>query len=330
MAAMGVGVLYDAGGDDTYDAEAGSQGFAVYGIAALVDRAGNDKRSSFTMSQGFGGVLGVGALVDGGGDDEYFCDPGNPAVGGHPIYFSPQLPGTGNTSMCQGAAMGRRADTLPSMAGGIGILRDSAGSDHYTASVFAQGAGFWQATGMLLDGGTDADTYDGYWYVQGSTAHFALALFFEEGGDDRYNQTLTPAATSIGVGHDFSASLHIDTGGSDVYRGPGLSFGSGNLNGIGCFVNVGGDDEYVAAGDPTFGAGNYSSELPFGQPRQAAPTLGIFVDAGGTDIYQVGAEVRPLDETTWSYEPQPYPTPNVVDTERGCSADESSGTVNLP
>jgi DNA polymerase-3 subunit gamma/tau len=42
------------------------------------------------------------------------------------------------------------------MAGGIGILRDLHGTDHYTASVFAQAAGYWQGIGMLMDG--DGDT----------------------------------------------------------------------------------------------------------------------------------------------------------------------------
>src|SRR4029079_6000550 len=98
--------------------------------------------------------------------------------------------------------------------------------------------------------------------------------------------------------------------------------GSGNINGIGCLINEGGDDVYVAAGDPTLGAGNYSAEAPFGEARQDAPTIGIFGDAGGSYTYTVAGVDRPLDGTRWSYEPQPYPAPQMVDTERGCSADE--------
>ncbi|MFO0619201.1 MAG: hypothetical protein U0414_41815 [Polyangiaceae bacterium] len=329
---MGVGVLYDEGGDDDYAAEAASQGAAVYGIGALVDRSGADRYASFALSQGFGGGEGAGALVDRAGDDTYVCDPGNPSAGGHPLYFSPQLPGLGNSSMSQGAAQGRRptsATDTAFMAGGVGILRDGAGLDRYTASVFAQGAGYWQGLGMLLDGGDGADTYDGYWYVQGAAAHFALSLFEDAGGDDVYDAKLTAAATSIGVGHDFSASLHLDLGGRDEYHAPGLSLGSGNIDGIGCFVNVGGDDHYSAAGDPTLGAGNYSAEAPFGEPRQDAPTIGIFVDAGGSDTYTVSGADRPLDGSTWSYEPQPYPPPQMVTTEHGCGSD-SGGLVTLP
>lgn len=336
FAASGVGILFDAGGDDTYDAEVASQGAATFGIGALVDLSGNDQYHSFANSQGFGGSQGAGALIDLDGDDVYFVDPGDPMIGGHPLYFTPQLPGKGNSSMSQGAAQGLRPPSDPNvdqayLAGGIGILRDKRGADHYTGSVFAQGIAYWQGLGMLIDSAGD-DTYDALWYIQGSTAHFSLSIFLEEGGDDLYNATFPPVATSIGVGHDFSASVHLDLGGNDEYHAPGLSLGSGNINGIGCLVNVGGDDKYIAAGDPTFGAGNYSSEAPYGAARQKAPTIGIFVDAGGNDTYEVGGMARALDGTTWSYEPQPYPDPMtmMVTTENGCGNDSNTKTATLP
>ncbi len=332
FAAMGTGVLYDAGGDDDYAAEIGAQGSAMFGIGLLLDRSGVDHYASFASSQGFGGTYGAGALVDLDGDDDYVVDVGDPAQGGHPLYYSPQRPGTGNSSMSQGAAQGRRpqsASDAAYMAGGFGLLFDRAGDDHYLGSVFAQGVGYWQGLGVLIDG-SGADTYDALWYIQGSAAHFALAMFLEGGGDDQYNQVITPAATSIGLGHDFSAGVHLDEGGDDTYRAPGLSLGSGNINGIGCFVNAGGNDTYDAAGDPTFGTGNYSAEAPFGEPRQDAPTIGIFVDAGGTDTYLVAGMSRALDDTTWSDEPQPYPPPDMVTTQFTCGADDGNGTVALP
>ena len=329
---MGVGVLFDEAGDDEYLAEAGAQGAALFGLGALIDLEGNDKRKSFTFSHGFAGPQAAALLLDASGDDEYACDSGDPANGGHPLYLSPQLPGKGNTSMCQGAAMGRRpnAQNDPAyMAGGLGILRDISGKDRYSASVFAQGTGYWQGLGMLLEGGMEPDIYDGAWYVQSASAHFALSLFLEQGGNDTYNPTIDISATSIGVGHDFSASLHLDEGGDDLYNAPGLSLGSGNINGIGCLINAGGIDTYTAKGDPSLGAGNYSSEQPFGQPRQNAPTLGIFVDVGGIDSYVVGGMARPLDNTQWSYEPQPYPMQTIT-TEHGCSNDENMGMVTIP
>lgn len=332
FASMGVGVLFDEAGDDDYAAEAGAQGAAVFGIGALIDLAGKDTRKSVTFSQGFAGTQAAAVLFDASGDDLYACDIGDPTTGGHPLYLSAQLPGKGNTSMCQGAAMGRRpfgANDPSYMAGGIGILRDAGGVDRYDASVFAQGTGYWQGLGMLLEGGMGGDTYNGAWYIQGATAHFALSLFLEQGGNDNYNPDIDVSATSIGVGHDFSASLHIDEGGDDIYNAPGLSLGSGNINGIGCLINAGGSDTYTAEGDPTLGAGNYSSEQPFGQPRQNAPTIGIFVDAGGNDTYVVGGMVRALNNTLWNYEPQPYPMQTVT-TEHGCGNDEDMGMVTVP
>ncbi|MFT3765544.1 MAG: hypothetical protein QM820_08525 [Minicystis sp.] len=332
FAAAGVGVLYDAGGDDVYEAEVGAQGSAMFGIAALVDRAGHDTYSAFTVSQGFGGAKGAGALVDAAGDDTYTVDIGDPMLGGHPLYFSPQLPGAGNSSMSQGAAQGRRPQSQTDaafMAGGLGLLYDKAGNDKYTGSVFAQGVGYWQGIGMLLEGGGD-DQYDALWYIQGSTAHFALSIFLESGGDDRYDLGVQPAAMSIGVGHDFSASIHLDEGGNDQYRAPGLSLGSGNINGIGCLINAGGDDVFEAAGDPTLGAGNYSAEAPYGEDRQGAPTIGIFVHTGGMGTYEVAGMSRALADATWSYEPQPYPAPQMVTTEVGCGADRPGGSVSVP
>jgi hypothetical protein len=331
IAAVGVGVLYDAGGDDDYAAEIGSQGFAVYGIGALVDAGGKDKYASVSVSQGFGGLSGVGALIDLDGDDTYYCDPG-PVGGGHYLYYSPQLPYTANNTMSQGAGQGLvSSDTsvVGYAPGGLGVLFDAKGNDHYTGAVFAQAAGYFQGIGMLVDSAGN-DSYDGLWYVQSASAHVALSVFLDEDGDDTYNKNLAPAATSIGVGHDFSASLHLDLGGNDEYHAPGLSLGSGNINGIGCFVNVGGDDSYFAAGDPTFGAGNYSNEDPPGEPRQAKPTIGIFVDAGGTDVYQVAGMSRALDGTTWSYAPQPYDPMHPVTTEHGCGNDSNTKTVTIP
>jgi hypothetical protein len=124
---MGVGVLFDDGGDDVYEGEAAVQGSAQYGIGLAVDAgAGIDARRAFTFAQGFGWVGGAGVLVDGGGDDTYSCDIGDPNQGGLPVYYSPQLPQLGNTSFCQGAGYGLRNDSssTQSQAGGIGILHD--------------------------------------------------------------------------------------------------------------------------------------------------------------------------------------------------------------
>jgi hypothetical protein len=320
--ALGVGVLYDDGGDDTYLAEAAAQGSGIFGIGLLLDGGGRDERRAYNTAQGFGYARSVGALVDRGADaDVYYAEPDDV------LYYSPQLPGTGNTSLAQGAGFGRRDDAGGDyMSGGIGLLSDGGGDDQYTVSVFGQGTGYWFGTGILADAAGN-DAYDGKWYVQGSAAHFALCLFLEDGGDDRYNQVIVPAATSIGVGHDFSVGIHVDGGGRDVYRAPGLSLGAGNANGVGMLINVGGDDEYHAAGEPTLGVANLSGEIPAGSARETRPTFGLFLDVGGVDVYDApGSTVVRGDGAQWTNNRRAPP----LATEHSAGLDAADGDVLLP
>ncbi|MBI2395031.1 MAG: hypothetical protein HYV09_36005 [Deltaproteobacteria bacterium] len=300
---LGVGVLFDAGGKDRYESETLSQGAGAFGIGMVLDRGGDDQYRGYNELQGFGFTRGVGAVVDLAGNDVYFANPGDPALGGDPIYPSAQLPGKGNTTMGQGCGYGRRWDTVPEeigFLGGLGLLRDAAGNDTYTASVFAQGCGFL-GFGALLEGGGD-DSYDGLWYVQGATAHMGIALFHEAGGNDRYNATFPVVATSVGVGHDFSSTVHLDEGGDDVYRGPGLSLGTGYANGLGVLVNVGGTDSFAASGAFTLG-GAMAGEV-FKSPRGKLPTYGVFVKAGGSATYAIGGVDALRSGGTWSYAPE--------------------------
>ena len=55
---------------------------------------------------------------------------------------------------------GRRGDYLDghSLAGGVGILFDQEGIDHYVSGVFGQGVGYWEGVGILWDAAGD-DVY---------------------------------------------------------------------------------------------------------------------------------------------------------------------------
>lgn len=327
--AMGVGVLFDDGGDDRYVAESTSQGSAMWGIGALIDRAGNDEYRTFYASQGFGYVRGVGVAIDGGGDDHWFADPGDPAIGGDPLYPSAQLPGQGNTSMCQGAGFGRRDDKSKLyMGGGHGVLYDRAGKDEYTVSVFGQGSGYWLGFGVLSDKSGN-DSYKGLWYVQGASAHFALGFHFDHAGDDLYNKDFPIRATSIGVGHDFSGALQVDAAGNDDYTAPGLSLGCGNSQGAGGLINIGGNDTYTPAGANTYGCASLGHAGPF-TTRDDMPTYGIFVDAGGTQSYTLpkGAPAAAAG-ATWSLHVQAS-LPGAPKTEHSGGVDRNPGAVVLP
>jgi hypothetical protein len=310
---LGVGVLADDGGNDTYAAEANSQGSAQLGIALLLDGGGDDGYRAFTHSQGFGYTGGAGLLVDTDGIDHYDCDIGDPMYGGLPIYYSPQRPGTGNTSMCQGAGFGRRNDTSPlsSLSGGLGVLRDRAGDDEYDASLFAQGTGYWEGVGLLADGAGN-DAYDAFWYVQGGVAHYAVGILTDDGdGADEYDLERPTSNVTLGSGHDFSLGVLIDDGGNDKYRIISLTAGASNCNGIGLFVDNGGDDEYIAASELSSGLGNISAECLGARPD--AVSIGIMIDAGGVDTYQYPAMpnpafVVPTEGGVWGWEPAMLPT----------------------
>ncbi len=281
--AMGVGVLADDGGDDTYAAETGAQGAGVFGVGLLYDGGGTDRYQVWSNGQGFGYVGSGGLAYDRDGDDTWWSDPGN-AYGGTTLYYSPQLAdGQGNSSFTQGAGFGLRGDSASVwLAGGLGVLRDAAGNDAYTAGVFAQATGYWEGTGLLADGGGD-DTYDALWYIQGGAAHFALAILVDTAGNDHYNPNFTPYNVMLGSGHDFSVGVAIDGAGDDVYHYTTLAAGASNCQGIGVFVDNDGSDTYQADSAYSTGLGNHSTEC---DTRLTTGSEGLFLDAGGDpDIY---------------------------------------------
>lgn len=317
--ALGVGVLYDGGGDDTYEGEAAVQGAASFGLGLLVDRGGDDHYTAYAFSQGFGYVRGIGTLYDLAGTDDYFAHPTDA------LYPAAQNPTGSNASFSQGAGFGRRADTGDHvyMSGGLGVLRDAAGDDTYTAGIFGQGTGYWFGTGLLVDR-DGADHYDGWWYVHGSAAHFAVAALLDEAGGDTY-QVADPGDparnTSVGVGHDFSIGWLLDRDGDDVYHAPNLSLGAGNAAGYGFFVDLAGNDTYTATSDFSFG--NASIETPGDSLRAAAGTIGLFVDRGGTDTYSRPTMAPIAENTMWTQELHP------AMGEHGGGADSASGSLGL-
>lgn len=288
---MGIGILSDAGGNDTRKAINFSQGAGFFGIGALADIEGNDTNECFFGGQGYGSTTGMGICFDATGNDTYTS---NDTEIIHPSAQNPNH----NTSMSQGCGNGRRADITDghSMSGGVGLLVDTSGDDKYSCGVFGQGVGYWYGVGILTD--TEGnDQYSGLWYVQGATAHFAVSVFRDENGDDTYE---AKQATSLGVGHDFSSSFHIDKGGNDIYncfrtekddkgedkRIPGgLMLGCGNDTGMGFLFNIGGNDIYEGFDERMYGGAYVSAPTTPDTMRNEAVCLGIFLDIGGKDKY---------------------------------------------
>jgi hypothetical protein len=286
---FGVGVLWDEGGDDTYDGEAAVQGSANIGYALAYDGGGRDRRTAFYMSQGYAWTASAALLYDRSGDDDYTCVVDQPLV-----YPSPQTQGLANASLCQGVAFGARRDnTGTHRSGGLGILRDRSGNDSYRGATFVQGVGYWFGIGVLADGAGD-DDYDGLFYAQAAAAHFALAFLLEGGGHDLYNLLLKPMNAVLGIGHDFSSALMVEGGGNDTYRGSSRSLGAAKCHGHGLFVERDGEDVYDAIDDKSIGwATDYDWAPGSCGSYTTIPSWGFFVDQGGKDSYTKPAKQPP-------------------------------------
>jgi len=286
---FGIGIVIDRGGNDHYQCRRLGQGAGVMGIGILSDLAGNDRYDCMTRAQGFGGPRGFGALIDGTGNDRYVADDTkidspSPQNAAH------------NTSLAQGCGFGRRAHPGDghSLAGGIGLLVDGQGDDHYQAGVFGQGVAYWYALGLLVDG-AGHDTYDGVWYNQGAAAHYAVAALVDLAGNDHYRATLNQ---SQGHGRDFSTGWLHDRNGNDTYTCAGTAQGSANMNGLGFLWDEAGNDRYDAPPDSSFG---YA-----GDGRPEAFGLGVFLDAGGEDRFTgAAANGRAQPHTRWQQPPLP-------------------------
>jgi hypothetical protein len=269
--------LFDAKGNDIYTGNRLTQGAAIGGLGLLLDGAGNDRYTSHGFAIGFGGPLGVGAVIDITGNDHYQCG------GAYPSAYNAQDTPTGKPGdplyqydcFGLGAGSGQRILTKTvewqpyNLAGGWGILLDLEGQDHYDSANFSQGQGYFFGAGMKLDFDGN-DEHQGARYGHGASAHFGVGLFIDQRGDDRYSSS--GPFYNGGVAWDHSVSLMLDTGkGRDIYsfeRSTGL--GRADYAGWGLFIDEGGEDQYQV----NSGFGDSSEKSVAG-----------FFDLNGNDIY---------------------------------------------
>src|SRR2546425_1021101 len=273
----GLGILIDGAGNDRYVGTRFTQGAAVGGLGLLLDEAGHDVYTSFGYSVGFGGPLGVGAVVDVAGNDQYQCGEKYPssynntdAPGGKPgdPLFQYDCFGIGTGS-------GKRILTKDSdqlaygLAGGWGMVLDLDGDDRYGRSNFSHAAGDFFGIGLKLDLAGD-DEHGAARYGHAAGAHYGMGLFIDYRGDDRY--TSTGPHYNGGAAWDRSVMLGIDAGpGRDVYellRSDGL--GRADHNSWSLFVEEGGDDRYL---------------VPNGMGSASDNSMSGFFDLAGEDEY---------------------------------------------
>lgn len=206
---FGVGVVSDLAGNDEYRAVAVSMGFGgTFGFGAVIEREGNDdyktadegnpsvawggKTVSLSLGCGYGrradygdGHLqggGIGAVVDGRGDDRY-----------HSSIFT----------MGSGYWWG------------FGIMEDRAGNDTYRCTHYSLGSGAHFALGSFVDLAGD-DRYNDRpdaverWGALGRDG--SIATCFDGGGNDVWGN-LTGGHSDLN-----SLSVFWDRDGNDIYK----------------------------------------------------------------------------------------------------------------
>jgi len=156
--AGGIGLIYDADGNDNYSGGVYSQAVAYwYALGIIYDKKGNDYYDAVYYPQGSGIHLAAGFLYDGAGEDHYYSKHG---------------PG-------QGAAHDWA----------VGFLIDRAGNDHYSVEG-GNGVALTNSVAIFLDGSGD-DNYqrkeeNNYGYSREARNTGGIGIFLDLGGNDRY------------------------------------------------------------------------------------------------------------------------------------------------
>ncbi len=280
----GIGILYDKEGDDRYLGAKLTQGAAIAGLGLLLDQAGRDEFMSEGYGIGFGGPLGVGAVVETRGDDRYAC--GNTHPSAYNATDAPQAgpgdPGYQYEGFCLGVGVGLRVlskdDALAAsqQAGGVGFVIDVQGDDRYHSSNFSQGTGYFWGGGVMLDL-AGHDHHMGARYGHGAAAHHGVGLFVDAAGRDVYGST--GPVFNAGTAWDRSIAVFLDAGSDDDVYDFSQSDGLGRAAHTSWSLSVeeGGNDHYAVSR----GLGLADDESASG-----------FFDLEGLDRYVVGVTSR--------------------------------------
>ena len=278
----GLGILWDLSGHDQYVGDKFTHGAAVGGLGLIMDEAGNDTYASFGYAIGFGGPLGIGAVIDLTGDDSYQCGDRYPSS-----YNASDAPNAkpGDRFFQYdcfglGAGSGTRLFTNDpehqsyNLAGGLGMVLDLAGNDRYHSSNFSQGSGYFFGAGLKFDL-VGNDDHDAARYGQAAGAHYGLGLFIDVQGDDHYAST--GPWYNGGAAWDRSVMLCIDAGeGHDVYDFQWSSgLGRADHNAWSIFLDEGGKDRYLAQNGMGMATDN---------------SMSAFFDLAGKDEYVTGLQ----------------------------------------
>ena len=277
---LGCGALYVAGKTDTrYSATAWSQGCACVGFGALIDGGGDDTYELRHHGQG-GALFGSGLLLDVAGSDTY--------------------------RLLEGSGQGYGGP------GGVGVLGDRSGDDHYYAEPLAKKAGradyhsghkIAANSAQGVGSGRRGDGSDGHSWAGG------LGALLDVDGNDRYEA----GNFSQGLGYWYGTGLLWDGGGNDHYKSVYFTQGSGAHFAIGALIDESGEDTHElwetagaalgfgwdvvnaflidrGQGNDTYNAKKIS--LGVAEVRSNA----FFIDEGGDDTYRIPAKGKFLGD----------------------------------
>ena len=283
----GIGMLIDKGGNDSYHGLRRAQGAAFGGVGMLIDLDGNDTYHAAMWSQGFGHSAGFGVLEDANGRDHYY-------LGGLYEDSYPEHPGYEGWG--QGLGAGFRG-SAGSACGGIGIMLDGGGDDTYEFDYIAHGGGYWLGVGMMRDfggndrhiGSTALDYYgkrrsQAQWqqYGNGFGCHYALGFLFDDDGGDIYEGN----NLGMGMGWNLSVGYLCDFTGNDTYQSRGeLMQGVGAQASLGVLLDRFGDDIYTGGSQ---GSASPTMDPKYHNIAQAGGNFSFLVDYDGTDKYSSG------------------------------------------
>lgn len=259
----GAFLVVDLGGNDRWVGSVAASGPTRL-VSAMLEMGGDDRYEAKDRAMGAGSV-GVGVLVDAGGADAY------------------ALKGT----LGLGAGMF-----------GLGVLADLGGDDAYFGAYSAEGCGFF-GVGMLLDAaGKDAYTLwsDG----QGFGGVAGVGVLADGGGDDRYEAVVDAKVTGRGSYHTGGTVSVSNAQGCGMGRRGDGADGHSWGGGVGCLLDVAGDDRYEAAnwaqgcgywfgtGLVWDGAGNDEFRANGWAGGSGAHfCIGVLVDDAGDDLHRV-------------------------------------------
>ena len=319
-------VIMDAGGDDVYRGRTGgAMGELGHPYSLVIDLNGDDYYDASGLDVAHGaGFLGIGILIDRGGDDVYRSSSYSQGVG----YF-----GIGILAD-HGGADDRRGGHFMQGAGhcGVGILLDDGdelSDDRYLSSCWSQGFASTFGYGLLYDDGGD-DTYKagGVYYhapllphdYRSFSAGFGMgwrpragggigALYDKGDGNDFYEQEVM----SIGSSYWYSIGILIEGGGNDSYNLAQYGIGSGIHLSLGAMYDMSGDDQYhsrngvvgatphdLSVGIMVDGDGDDFYTVSDGWGASLTNSYGLFIDRLGNDTYATRGKGYSFGKPRWA------------------------------